>query len=346
MRQTVAQFICNCDTYACIKPVRHTLYGLLKLLEVPFWHWSSISLDLVTGLPMSNGFDVLLVVVDYLSKIAHYISSTSYVNSKQIAKQFFNNIFKLHGILDSIISDCSTQFISELTCTLTALVGIQQKMFTSFHLQTDGQTEHVNAIIEQYLHGYYNYQQDNCIELLTLAEFSYNNTLLATIGMTPFQAIYGTSPRYNINPNLDTKNPMNAITLNFPPSAVIQEYANNLAKLDAYLHHEITWAQATHAEQSNKHRLPPPKLEVSDEVWLLRKHVKTTWPSRKLDFKHLGKFKIIKKVSPYAYKLDLPATMKIHPIFHVSLLEPAASDPLPGQIHPPPPPVIMEDEPQ
>ena len=87
---------------------------------------------------MSNGFDALLVVVDCL---AHYIPTTSDVNSKQIAKLFFDNIFRLHGIPGSIVSDRGTQIASKFTRTFTFLVGIQQKLSTSFHLQSDGQTE-------------------------------------------------------------------------------------------------------------------------------------------------------------------------------------------------------------
>jgi hypothetical protein len=108
----------------------------------------------------------------------------------------------------------------------------------------------------------------------------------------------------------------------------------------------MTWAQATYSEQANKSRIPAPKLEVGDEVWLLRRHVKTTRPSTKLDYKPLGKFRIIQKVSSHAYKLDLPASIKIHPVFHISLLEPASTDPLPGQPQPPPPPIIVDDEPE
>ena len=108
----------------------------------------------------------------------------------------------------------------------------------------------------------------------------------------------------------------------------------------------MTWAQAVYCEQADKHRIPAPKFEVGNEVWLLRKHLKTTQPSSKLDFKRLGKFRINKKVSSHAYQLELLASMKVHPVFHVSLLEPAASDPLLGDLQPPPPPVIINEEPE
>ena len=199
MRRTVAWFIRNCDTCTRIKPAHHAPYGLLKTLEVPVKRWSSVSLDLITGLPMSNGFNALLVVVDRLSKVAHYIKTTTDVNSKQIARLFFDNIFRLHSIPNSVVSDRGTQFISEFTRALAELVGIQQKISTSFHLQTDGQTEQINAIVEQFLQGYCNYQQDNWSELLTFAEFSYNNTLSTTTGMTPFYGNYGFHPRYTVD---------------------------------------------------------------------------------------------------------------------------------------------------
>jgi len=108
----------------------------------------------------------------------------------------------------------------------------------------------------------------------------------------------------------------------------------------------MLWAQAAYVEQANNSRIPALKLEIGDEVWLLRRHVKTNRPSFKLDYKCLGKFQIIQKVSSHAYKLDLPTLMKIHSVFHISLLEPASTDPLPGQIQPPPLSVIIEDEPK
>ena len=108
----------------------------------------------------------------------------------------------------------------------------------------------------------------------------------------------------------------------------------------------MTWAQAMYSEQADEYRIPAPKFEVGNEVWLLRKNLKTTRPSSKLDFKRLRKFRIIKKMSSHAYKLELLALMNVHPVFYVSLLESGSSDPLLGQLQPPPPPVIIDEEPE
>ena len=157
------------------------------------------------------------------------------------------------------------------------------------------------------------------------------------MGITPSYAMYREHPRYLIPSRLE---------FTLPPHTILKEFTENLASLNEYLRNEMTWAQAVYSEQADKHRIPIPKFEVGDEVWLLRKDLKTTWPSSELDFKYQEKFRITKKVSSHTYKVELPASMKVHPIFHVSLLEPATSDPLPGQLQPPPPLVIIDEEPE
>ena len=158
MRKTIARYIRNCDTCRRIKPARHAPYGLLKPLEIPIRRWSSVSMDLITRLPESNGFNALFVVVDQLSKMVHYIPTRNDVNSRGIARLFFDVIFRLHGLPDSIVLDRGTQFTSDFSRALYELLDIKQNLSTSFHPQTDGQTERVNAIVEQYLRGYCNYQ--------------------------------------------------------------------------------------------------------------------------------------------------------------------------------------------
>ena len=105
----------------------------------------------------------------------------------------------------------------------------------------------------------------------------------------------------------------------------------------------MVYAQAIQAEQADRDRLPAPAYNIGDEVSLLRRHIQTTRQSSKLDFKRLRRFKITHKISSHAYKLDLPASMKCHPVFHVSLLEPAASNSHAGQTQPALPAIIVDD---
>jgi len=98
-------------------------------------------------------------------------------------------------------------------------------------------------------------------------------------------------------------------------------------------------------EQANKTRHPDLDLKPGDKVWLRRKNIRTTHPSNKLDHKNIGPYTVLEKIGSHAYKLDLPPTVKIHQVFHISLLEPTAStEPIPGHLQPPPPPVVIQEQ--
>jgi hypothetical protein len=214
-------------------------------------------------------------------------------------------------------------------------LGTTRNLSTAFHPETDSHMERVNAIMEQYLWAYCNYQQDNWKQLLPIAEFCYNNTQLETTRVTPFYANYGYHPRFEPDlVNMSSEAPE------------VSEYVTALNNHHAELRAEIAYAQAAHVEQANRRCYPDPVLEVGDRVWLRRKHVKTTRPSGKLDYKLIGPYTILEKVGSRAYKLDLPPSIQLHPVFHISLLKPAEpnSEPIPGHIQPPPPPVIIDNE--
>jgi hypothetical protein len=335
MRKTIIRYVKNCDVCARIKPGRHAPYGFLRPLEVPQKRWDSISMDFIVGLPPSEGYDSVLVVVDRLTKMAHFIPTTATIQPKDLARIFHDGFFRLHGLPQDITSDRGSLFTSAFWKALGKRLSIKGKLSTAFHPQTDGQTERTNAQLEQYIRGYCNYQQDNWAELISMAEFSYNNSASTTTGVTPFFANYGYHPRYDLVP----------VPSSAPPApAALIEYTSRLENLREHLQAEMKFAQSEQAEHANQHRSAPPDFRVGDFVWLIRRHIKTKRPSSKLDYKRLGRFQILEKVSSHAYKLDLPPSMKVHPVFHISLLEPTSNDPLPGQVLPPPPPIEVDEE--
>ena len=132
-------------------------------------------MDFITGLPESDGYDIILVVIDRLTKMSYFIPYSKDLNAWQFASLFMQNIVRLHGIPRDIITDRGSLFTSELWKQTTEKLGIERRLSTAFHPQTDGQTERTNAIPEQYLRAYIKYQQDNWNELLLLAEFTYCN---------------------------------------------------------------------------------------------------------------------------------------------------------------------------
>jgi hypothetical protein len=333
-RKYVNRYVDHCDTCKRIKPIRHAPFGLLKPLTPPHRPWDSISMDFITGLPTTEGCNALWVVVDRLTKMAHFVACNDTLKPEGLADSFVKNVVRPHGIPSSVISDRGTLFTSGFWENITKALGISRDLSTAFHPQTDGQTERVNATLEQYLRAYCNYQQDDWGNLLPIAEFCYNNTQAESTKVTPFFANYGYHPRFT--PDLGMQD-------NEVPE--VSEYAAALTRLHTELRAEMIQAQMAQAEQANKTRHPDPVLNPGDTVWLKRKNIRTTRPSGKLDHKQIGPYAILERVGSRAYKLDLPATVKLHPVFHISLLEPTTStEPIPGHQQPPPPPVIINDQ--
>lgn len=291
-------------------------------------------MDFITHLPPSQGYDAILVVVDRLTKMRHLIPCKATCNSEDTARLYLHYIWKLHGLPSTIVSDRGPQFTSEFWKHLNRLLQIQPRLSTAVHPQTDGQTERFNAILEQYLRSYVSYLQDDWSTWLPLAEFAANSRKSETTGMSPFFANYAFHPRMGFEPDLpaaDTSATRDA-----------EEFARKMRQINEYLQSESTAAQARYEDQANKKRQPARTYRPNDLVWLDARNLRTLRPQKKLDWKNIGPLRVEKAISPYAYKLELPATMRIHPVFHVNLLRPAENNPLPEQRQPPPPPVEVD----
>jgi hypothetical protein len=208
--------------------------------------------------------------------------------------------------------------------------------FTSgYHLEGNGQTEHTNQTLEQYLQAYCNYQQDNWSELLPLAEFAYNNAPSATMGIFSFYANKGYHLNLSVQPERD-------LTL-----ARACEYAVDLDKLHTELQTQSAAAQECYQRSADACRSPAPDFKVGDHAFVKAAFFWTARPSRKLSKKNLGPFEIIAQVGTHSFTLWLPDSMRVvHLVFHVSMLEPATPNTISGRIPPPPPPMAIDGEPE
>ena len=330
LRTFINEYIDSCEICQRNKPTHHRKYGLLQPLPVPVGPWKSLSMDHVTDLPISSGYDSVLVVVDRLTKQTHFIRANKTDSAPTLGKQFLENIFRIHGLPSDIVSDRGPTFTSDWFKAFLKNLKIKPNLSTAFHPQSDGQTERVNQTLETHLRIFCNFLQSDWSDLLPLAEFAYNATHHSTIGMTPFYANYGYHPRLSI-------------TLDEVNNPDVNHHLTRLRTIYDTARDNMSKTQIQQVYWANKKRMPAPDFQVGQKVWLLRRNIHTTRPSSKLDARKLGPFTITEAIGRSAYRLELPGTMKIHNVFHVSLLEIYIPNQYDQRTQPPPPPPIVSD---
>ena len=338
MEKDVRKYIKSCEACQRFKDSTQRPGGLLQPLPIPERPWASISMDFITHLPKTKkGFDAITVFVDRLTKMVHLCPGKTTDNAPEVATQFLNTIFVHHGLPAQIVSDRDTRFTGSFWKQLMTLLKVQVSMSTAFHPQTDGQTERMNRTVEQVLRIYVDYRQKNWDELLPLVEFAINNHSSSSTGSSPFFLNSGLHPLLPVHHGQHSDNPT-ALTSH-------QQLDANLTLAKDLLRK----AQDTQKHHANLRRRD---LEFSpdDMVLLDSEHVtvdnQRNRPSKKLAAKYIGPYRVLERIGAVAYKLELPDSMRIHPVFHVSRLktytDPSSFSPLRAPDNRPPP-VTVDD---
>ena len=345
MDKEVLRYVNNCHDCRRAKAFTDTYNGVLIPLPIPQQPWQDLSLDFVTGLPTDQGQDTILVVVCRLTKERHYIpcsGADSGTTAEATARLFVQHIIRLHGLPDTVISDRGPQFVSEFWKHLCRILKIDSRLSTAVHPESDGQTEISNKEMERYLRTYVDYLQDNWVEFLPLAEFAVNNAVSSTTLVSPFFATRGYHPRMSFDIDPEVKEPKHPRDITERKRA--DQTASKLREVWEFVREQIGLAQTRMEHFADASRKPAPAYQPGDKVWLSSRNLRTQRPSKKLDSKNLGPFKVLEKVGATSYRLQLPASMQIHPVFHSNLLRLDPDNPLPGQVQEPPPPIEIEGE--
>ena len=191
MKKATREFVRACTICQRYKPDLAAYPGLLQPLPIPNRVWSDVSLDFIEGLPKLEGKDVILVVVDRMSKYAHFLTLAHPFTALHVAQVYLDQIYKLHGLLQTIVSDRDRIFLSRFWTELFKLIGIELKMSSSYHPQTDGQTEVVNRSLETYLRCMAGERPKDWCKWIPLAEWWYNTTFHSATQTTPYEVVYG-----------------------------------------------------------------------------------------------------------------------------------------------------------
>ncbi|KAL0559142.1 hypothetical protein IC582_003732 [Cucumis melo] len=320
MKQEIAEYVDRCLICQQVKPVRQRPEGFLNPLPVPEWKWEHITMDFLFGLPRtSSGHDGIWVIVDRLTKTTRFIPIKMTSTLDQLARLYVDKIVSQYRVPVSIVSDRDPRFTSKFWPSLQKAMGTGLKFSTSFHPQTDGQSERTVQTLEDMLRACVLQLKGSWDTHLPLMEFVYNNNYQSSIGMAPYEALYGRPCRTPV-----CWNEVGERKLVGPE--LVQITTNNI-KL---IRENLRIAQDRQKSYTDKRRRNL-EFQVGDQVFLKLspwRGVIRFGRKGKLSPRYIGSYQITERVGPAAYRLELPIELaRIHDVFHVSMLRKYIPDP-------------------
>ncbi|GAU25740.1 hypothetical protein TSUD_216710 [Trifolium subterraneum] len=320
MHKEIAEYV-----YACLVCQKSNIEhqkpsGLLQPLFIPEWKWDSIAMDFVGGLPKTaKGNEVIWVVVDRLTKSAHFIAIKIGTLVPKLAEIYVEQIIRLHGIPSSIVSDRDPKFTSRFWESLQEALGTKLRLSSAYHPQTDGQSERTIQSLEDLLRACVLEQGESWDSCLPLIEFTYNNSFHSSIGMAPFEDLYGRRCR----------TPLcwyeSGETVVLGPD-IVQETTEKIRMIREKM-------KASQSRQKSYHDKKRKDVEFQEGDHVFLRVTSTTGvgralKSKKLTSKFIGPYQISERIGKVAYRIALPITLSnLHDVFHVSQLRKYVSDP-------------------
>ncbi|GAU45290.1 hypothetical protein TSUD_327480 [Trifolium subterraneum] len=320
MHKEIAEYVYACLVCQKSKIEHQKPSGLLQPLFIPEWKWDSIAMDFVGGLPKTaKGNGVIWVVVDRLTKSAHFIAIKIGTLVPKLAEIYVEQIIRLHGIPSSIVSDRDPKFTYRFWESLQEALGTKLKLSSAYHPQTDGQSERTIQSLEDLLRACVLEQGESWDSCLPLIEFTYNNSFHSSIGMAPFEALYGRKCR----------TPLcwyeSGETVVLGPD-IVQETTEKIRMIREKM-------KASQSRQKSYHdkRRKDVEFQEGDHVFLRvtsTTGVGRALKSKKLTSKFIGSYQISERIGKVAYRIALPITLSnLHDVFHVSQLKKYVLDP-------------------
>ena len=332
----IAKYVRTCEICQRVKS-QPSLEAPLQSLPIPSECWKSISMDFIFGLPVdSKGRTGILVFVDRLSKMVHLAPVREKITANEAAVHFFNDVFRHHGLPETIVSDRDPRFTSKFWKSLFELLGTKLNMSTADHPETDGQTERVNRVLVDILRSFCAENPKDWSTLLPSIEFAMNNSVHSSTGHTAFYVNYLRHPllpqTLNIfNPNLGKGDITESTRIGKPEAGyhnkTAEDFVDTRLSTINEIRDRIANAQDIQKEYSDRvGRKLLYSFKVGDKVLLSTKnlpaHAITNLGSNKLLPRYIGPFKIIEQINPSSYRLGLPRRMRTHPTFYVGRLKP------------------------